>query len=277
MSQTSAPRVGAFLFEKYQSISPGADLPKLTAALEAQQANNPHARPWYTIRNVSDSEAEVAIRDIIGFGGVTAGDFASEFSSIKAKQINLRVNSDGGDVFDGISIFNAIRRHPANVTAFIEGLAASAASFLVMAADQVVMEPHSQMMIHDASGFVLGPADLMRQQADVLDKASDNIASIYAERAGGTTEEWRALMKAETWLSDREAVDLGLADSIDGEDEADVAARLEAQKPPEQKPTDEPTDGPEETRPTPIDWRQAMQDIAAEDDAAVFAMKGETS
>ncbi len=272
--------MGAFLLERFRSLTPRIDLPQLKAVLEARQqpTRADGGDAWYSILNISQAETEITIFDFIGEFGVSAADFIRELAAIKTPKISLRVNSPGGDVFDGLAIFNAIGRHPAEVTAHIDGIAASAASFLIMAADSIVMSPHSQMMIHDARGFALGPADDMRQMADVLDKNSDNIAAIYAEKAGGTVEEWRALMKAETFLSDQEAVDLGLADSIDGEDEADVAARMAAQKPPENKPTEnEPTDGPEEKQPTPIDWRKRMQAIAAEDDMAVFAPKGATS
>ena len=181
---------------------------------------------WFSILNISQAETEVTIYDFIGEFGVSAADFIRELAAIKTPKISLRVNSPGGDVFDGLAIYNAIARHPAEVTAHIDGIAASSASFIVMAADTIIMSPHSQMMIHDATGFALGPADDMRQMADLLDKNSDNIASIYAERAGGTAEEWRARMKTEMFLSDQEAVDLGLADSIDGEDEETIAARM---------------------------------------------------
>ncbi len=271
--------MGAFLLERFRSLTPGTDLPQLKAALESRHSPRADGKPpWYSILNISQTETEITIFDFIGFGGVSAADFIRELADIKTPKISLRVNSPGGDFDDGIAIFNAIRRHKSEVTAFVEGMAASAASFLIMAAHAVVMQPHSRMMIHDAHGLALGPADELRNFAAELDDASDNIAAIYAEKAGGMVEEWRARMKAETFLSDQEAVDLGLADSIDGEGEQAVAARVEARKPiPENMPSEnKPTDGPEE-KPTPIDWRQAMQDIATEDDEAVFAMEGATS
>lgn len=206
--------------QRFQSLRPDKDMPQLQALLGAKRPVNglsPRGG-WYDIQNKSDSSTEVTIYEEIGGFGVTAADFVRDFSAIKSKEITLRVSSPGGSVFDGIPIYNAIGRHPATVTAYIDGLAASAASFIVMAADKVVMSPHSQMMIHEASGLVIGPAGDMRQMADFLDKASDNIAGIYSERAGGTVEDWRALMVAETWFSDQEAVDAGLADSIDGKD-----------------------------------------------------------
>jgi len=219
--------------QRYTSLQPAADLPQLTAALETKRARNGSSlsgspRGWYSIKNLSEAEAEILIYDFIGYGGVSADDFIHDLSNIKASKITLRVNSPGGDVFDGIAIFNAVNRHKAEITAYVDGLAASAASFIVMAADTLVMSPHSQMMIHDAHGLALGPADDMRKMADILDKSSDNIAAIYAKRAGGTVEEWRALMKGETWLSDQEAVAMGLADRVDGEEESQKTVKDQA-------------------------------------------------
>lgn len=204
--------------QRFTSLKPVADLPQLIAVLGAKKPSNglsPQGS-WYSIRNISDTAAEIAIYDEIGYFGVSASDFVRDISGIKASNITLRINSPGGDVFDGIAIFNAIQRHKANVTAYVDGIAASAASFIAMAADRVVMSPHAQMMIHEASGLCVGNAADMQQMANILDKSSDNIASIYAKKAGGSVAEWRARMQAETWLSDQEAVDLGLADAIDG-------------------------------------------------------------
>jgi ATP-dependent protease ClpP protease subunit len=101
----------------------------------------------------------------------------------------------------------------------VDGVAASAASFIAMAGDSIKMAPQSMMMIHDAAGLVIGNADDMREMAALLEKTSDNIAAVYAQRAKGTQEDWRAAMKAETWYTDQEAVDAGLADEILSEDE----------------------------------------------------------
>lgn len=198
--------------QRFTSLKPSADLPKLLATLERPQ----EGKGWYSIVN-RDDEAEIHIYDEIGMWGVAASDFIRDLAAIKAPRMSLRINSPGGDVFDGIAIFNAVQRHKAEVTVYVDGIAASAASFIAMAGDRVLMSPHSQMMIHEASGLVMGPAEDMRKMADVLDKSSENIAAIYAGKAGGTVEEWRQRMKDETWLSDREAVALGLADAIAGD------------------------------------------------------------
>ena len=195
------------------------------------------AREWFKIENkVRENTADVWLYDVIGgWDGVTASDFVLALADVKADSITLHVNSPGGDVFDGIAIYNALRNHVADVTVRIEGLAASAASFIAMAGDEIVIERNAQMMIHDASGLAWGNAATMREMADLLDKCSDNIADIYAQRTGRDVAAWRADMLAETWYSADEALSAGLVDSIagavaDGEPEQDDAPEEEAAK-----------------------------------------------
>jgi ATP-dependent protease ClpP protease subunit len=171
---------------------------------------------WYKIRNAKGDEgpAQVIVYDEIGYWGVSAKAFMDELSDISAKEISLRINSPGGGVFDGIAIYNALRAHSAKVTTYVDSLAASIASVIAMAGDRIVMQPHSQMMIHDGSGLCIGDAADMREMGELLDRQSDNIANIYAERAGGTAGKWRDRMRAETWYTDREAVKAHLADEV---------------------------------------------------------------
>jgi ATP-dependent protease ClpP protease subunit len=188
-------------------------------------------RGEYRVRNAAkdSSVTEVLFYDEVGEdpwfgGGISAKQFAEDLQAIDTEEIHLRVNSPGGDVFQGLAMLNTIRRHPARVTAFIDGLAASAASFLVMGADEVVMSRGAEMMVHDASGMAIGNAETMRELADLLAKQSDNIAAVYASKAGGGTAKWRKAMEAETWYTDSEAVDAGLADRVDsGKTVADKA------------------------------------------------------
>src|SRR5687768_7982024 len=140
---------------------------------------------WYEIKNLAADVAEVSIYDEIGFWGVTASDFVRDIQSVSAKSLTLHINSPGGDVFDGIAILNALRQHPAEVHVVIDGLAASAASFIAMAGDTITMAPNAMMMIHEASGLVIGNAQEMTEMAALLDKTSANIANVYAQRAGG--------------------------------------------------------------------------------------------
>ncbi|MEU9792889.1 head maturation protease, ClpP-related [Streptomyces sparsogenes] len=187
---------------------------------------------WYRIKNLGNSAAEVVIYDEIGWFGVTAEDFMAELRGLDVGEITLRVNSPGGEIFDGIAIHNLLRSHRARVTTYVDSLAASIASVIALAGDRVVMQPHSQMMIHDGSGLAIGNAADMREMAELLDRQSDNIAAVYAEKAGGTVAEWRERMLAETWYSAAEAVEAGLADEVapsrqrrdEGENAPDMAA-----------------------------------------------------
>lgn len=187
-------------------------------------------KQWYRMEAASETSADVYIYDVIdSYWGVNASEFVRELAALDVETINLYVNSPGGSVFDGTAIMNALRRHKANVIATVDGLAASAASFIVQAADEVVMGFGAEMMIHDASAICWGNAADMEETAKVLNQLSETIASVYAERAGGTTEEWRAAMHAETWYSAEEAVAAGLADRVttrkgtDAEDQAETS------------------------------------------------------
>ncbi len=172
-------------------------------------------RTWFRITN-QDGFTEVYLYDMIGEWGVTAQEFVNQLRGITGP-IHLHVNCEGGEVFDGIAIYGAIARHPAPVTAHVDSLAASAASFIVQAAGHRLMARNARMLIHDARGLAYGtPADL-REIADLYDDASDNIASIYVDRAGGTVAQWREAMQAGldgTWYGAQAAVDAGLVDEV---------------------------------------------------------------
>lgn len=170
------------------------------------------------LKIIDSATARLDINDEIGWSpwgdSISAKSVQSQLNDINASTIEVHVNSPGGDVFDGIAITNMLRAHPATINVVVDGLAASAASFIAMAGDSVAMMPNSQMMIHDASGIVAGNAADMRKMAELLDQASDNIADIYARRSGAPADEWRAKMRDETWYNDQEAVDAGLADHV---------------------------------------------------------------
>ena len=177
---------------------------------------------WYEIRNLTDAPNQVAIYiyQEIGYWGTTALGFVQEFNEAVrgADVVHIHINSPGGEVDDGIAIMNAIRNCRARTVVHIDGLAASAASFIPLGADEVLISPNAQMMIHDAMGLEFGNAADMRAFADLLDRYSDNIADIYSRKSGMPAEECRALMQAETWFSGPEAVEAGLCDGLDGED-----------------------------------------------------------
>lgn len=181
---------------------------------------------WYRIENRAEEDsAAVHIYDEIGYFGTTAADFVRDLNALKVRQLNVHINSPGGEVWDGVAIHNAIKRHPADVTVRIDGLAASAASFIAMAGDTIIIEPNAQMMIHDAMTLMVGNAAEMRETADKLDKASDTIATMYANRAGGELADWREAMRAETWYDGEEAVAAGLADKLAEDDEKEAPAK----------------------------------------------------
>jgi ATP-dependent protease ClpP protease subunit len=171
-------------------------------------------KSWYRISNTGGN-AEVWIYDMIGEWGITASDFVADLKSLGNQPVDIHINSEGGSVFDGVAIYTAIKQHAAHTTGYIDSLAASAASFIAMACDTVVMAKQGRIFIHDAQGLVMGSAKDMRDTAAVLDDLSDNIASIYADRTGGTVKEWRKNMAAEKWYDAEAAVSAGLADSID--------------------------------------------------------------
>lgn len=177
----------------------------------------PRETPCFRVENAaSDERARVYVYDVIGGWFLDAGEFVQAVHDITAPAIDLHVNSPGGLVYDAVSMFEALRAHPAAVTTHIDGLAASAAGFLALAGDEVEIAKGGRMMIHDAQGVGVGsPAD-MREYADLLDAISDDISVYYADHAGGLPKSWRAAMTATTWYSAQQAVDVGLADKVAG-------------------------------------------------------------
>lgn len=202
---------------------------------------------WYSIRNHAghdDQPAQIRLYGIIGWD-VTAGDFLNELATITADAIDVHIATDGGFVDDGIAILNALRAHDATITTINDAQALSAGSFIMQAGDTRVMMPNSTMMIHDAMtglAYAEGNAEDLREfaaqvikYAEQLDKSSDNIASIYAERTGqGDQASWRQTMRDETWYMAQEAVDAGLADKVWTKAEAEN--RVSNAKPPAPAP-----------------------------------------
>lgn len=177
-------------------------------------------RRWFEmVRAQAPGAAVIRIFGDIGESwwsdSVSAAGFAEQLDALgDVSALEIRLNSPGGDMFDGIAIFNTLRSHPARVTTYVDGLAASAASVVAMAADELIMGTGTQLMIHDAWSFFMGDAEEARRQADVLDQLSGSMAEIYADRAGGAVADFRAAMRAETWYAAQEAVDAGLADRV---------------------------------------------------------------
>ncbi|RHZ92665.1 Clp protease ClpP [Cereibacter sphaeroides] len=169
---------------------------------------------WYAIR-ARGTGAEVAIYDEIGAYGVSAKGFLAELGALpEGTPVDLRLNSPGGSVFDAVAIHNALKRHAGPVTVWIDGIAASAASYIAMAGDEIVMPENAFLMIHDPAGLVMGTAEDMRAMAEALDKVKGSLVSGYAAKSGRTPEEVSALMAAETWFDASDAVAQGFADRL---------------------------------------------------------------
>lgn len=162
---------------------------------------------------------DLDVYDVIGADwwgdGVTAQNVRNLLQANKtAKTINMRINSAGGSVVDGMAIYNLLGSHPATVNATVDGLAASMASVLLMAADQRTIAKNAMVMIHNPSAIEMGDADAMRQMADLLDKWQGNIADIYAARTGQNRKDVISAMDAETWMTADEAKKCGYVDII---------------------------------------------------------------
>lgn len=164
---------------------------------------------------VAGDTATIYVYDVIdSFWGVSAADLAAQLSGITAPNIALRINSPGGDVFEARAMMTALNEHPATVTAKIDGLAASAASVLALAASSVEIAEGGFYMIHQAWTFALGNADDLRTTAELLTKVDGSLVNDYAAKTGKSADEITAWMKAETWFTAQEAVDAGFANAI---------------------------------------------------------------
>ena len=147
--------------------------------------------------------------------GFTAKDFQEALKDIpRTRALDIRINSAGGNVWEGLAIKTLIDEWPGRKTASIDGMAASVASWLPMSVDEVRAPRHAQMFIHDAWGMCMGNAADMSAQAAGLDKTSEQIAGIYQRKAGGTVAEWRDRMKANSIFTAEEANKLGLIDRL---------------------------------------------------------------
>lgn len=178
---------------------------------------------------VANGVATLRLYDVIdawgGDWGVSAGEFNAAIDALPdgITEIRLLINSPGGEVWDGLAILNALRAHPARTIAIVEGIAASAASFVAAGCDEMVMSRNSEVYIHNAIGYASGDAEVMRAAAEDLERLDRNIASIYAEKSGKSIEYWLAEMPKDRFMTADEALESGLADRIDGADSAPVA------------------------------------------------------
>lgn len=180
---------------------------------------------------VKADAATIEIFDNIGFE-VTPTRIAAALRTIGPKPVTVQINSPGGDPFDGLAIYNLLRAHGQKITVEIIGIAASAASLIAMAGDEILIGRGGQLMIHRAAGVSIGDADTMRTMAEALDKIDGGMADLYATRTGIPREQIVAMMADETWMTAEEAIDLGF---VDGRLDRDAAPAPKASAAPASK------------------------------------------
>lgn len=175
-----------------------------------------------------DKSAEILIYDDIGegwLGGISAKSFADEVKKLgKVNDINVRINSYGGSVFDGLAIYNTLKKTNARIKVYIDGIAASIASIIAMAGDEINIAENGFMMIHDPWIVAAGTSQELREQADIMDKVRDSLLDTYVKRTDGNRDIISDMMTEETWLSAAEAVEGGFADSMT--EEVQMAASI---------------------------------------------------
>ncbi len=177
----------------------------------------PDSAAWFRIQaSAQNDTVEVMIYDEIGAYGMSAKQFASELAaSATGKQtIKLHLHSLGGDVFEGLAIYNLLKNHPATIEVHIGGVAASMGSVIAMAGDKIYLPENAWIMLHQPRGGKLGKAEEMRAYADLLDKLQDSMVSAYAQKTGLADDEIKQMMNAETWLMGKDALSKGFADQL---------------------------------------------------------------
>ncbi|HFO6440828.1 TPA: ClpP-like prohead protease/major capsid protein fusion protein, partial [Escherichia coli] len=171
-------------------------------------------KTWFSIKAMADV-VYVRIYDEIGGYGVKASALTDEINACgNASEIHLSIHSPGGDIFEGLAIYNALKNHPAKKIVHIEGMAASMASFIAMCGDHIVMPENAMMMIHAPRGVTAGVSGDVRRFADLMDKLGDTMAETYAGRTGRSKQEITSMMEAETWMDGNECKANGFADEV---------------------------------------------------------------
>ncbi|EKH9212908.1 Clp protease ClpP (plasmid) [Vibrio parahaemolyticus] len=178
--------------------------------------NKASSKPsWYSIKNAAGGEpVTILIYDEIGLWGITAEEFVNQLNGIDAEEIDLRINSPGGSVFEGMAIYNALRRHKAKISTYVDGLAASMGSVIALAGDEVNMAENAYYMIHNPWGGCWGEAKDMRKYAERLDEMREQIANIYQAKTGLDRDAILQAMDDETWYTGKTAQDAGFVDNL---------------------------------------------------------------
>ncbi|MFI2810149.1 head maturation protease, ClpP-related [Microbulbifer sp. JSM ZJ756] len=183
---------------------------------------------WYEMKAAAGRRAEVLIYDYIGMFGVEARDFIDELNALDVDEIDLRLNTPGGSVFEGNAIYNALKRHKAKITSYVDGLAASMGSVIALAGERVIMADNAMYMIHNPWTHVGGDSRELRKTADTLDKLRESMLNIYHAKTGIPLDELTTMLDDETWLTASECVDKGFADdTVEG---LEVAASFAPEK-----------------------------------------------
>lgn len=190
--------------------------------------------PWFTVKAQANAAlADISIYEPIGSWDLTAAQFIAQVKALgDVSQINLDINSPGGDVFEALTIFNFLKRHSAKVTVTVGGVAASAASLIAMAGDTIIMPNNTMMMIHNPWTWAMGNADELREQADALDKISASLFNTYQSRTGMEAEALQAMLATDTWLTADECLAHGFCDQV--VDPITASAAFDVSKFPEQ-------------------------------------------
>ncbi|WP_420720272.1 ClpP-like prohead protease/major capsid protein fusion protein [Providencia rettgeri] len=189
-------------------------LPKNSTTMSKPLMSAPE-KSWFQMKATSETSADIYIYDEIGMWGISAKRFTEDLISLgNINHINLHIHSPGGEVFEGIAIYNQLKNHNANITVYIDGLAASMASVIAMVGDEVKMPKNAMMMIHKPWGVSWGDANDMRDYADLLDKVENVLIPAYMEKTGKTKEEIEAMLGEETWLTAEECVEHGFANTV---------------------------------------------------------------
>lgn len=176
------------------------------------------------IQAAAEDDNSISIYDVIGEDfwtgeGVTVKRIDAALRKIGNRDVVVNINSPGGDVFEGIAIYNRLREHPAKVQVKVMGLAASAASIIAMAGDEIQIGEASFLMIHNAWVMAIGNQFDLREVADFLEPFDDALRDVYVQRTGADADEIAAMMKAETWITGKKAVETGFADTLLSADE----------------------------------------------------------
>lgn len=180
------------------------------------QKNKP-GKDWFSIRMLTDAVAEILIYDEIGMWGTSAMDFIKLVEGLKADgvtKLDVRLNTPGGDFFDGVAIYNAMRSTGMVIETWVDALAASAGSVIAMAGDVIHIAENAFIMVHEPWTWAAGDSTEFRQTADRLDDLRDAVVLTYAGRSGQTSAAIVEMLKAETWLGSDKAIELGFADKV---------------------------------------------------------------